>query len=317
MAVTGPRILYLGMDTLLSALPLRALLARGARVVGLVTPARERQTSGAALRRLAPPAAREASAHRALAPPSIARLAWEAAIPLFALARNASPAIWQELSPLAPDLIVVSCYPSRLPRELLALPALGALNVHPSLLPENRGPAPLFWTFRDASGHEPIRTGVTVHQMTGAVDAGPIVLQEALVLPDGLTSAELEPRLAALAADLLPRAITGLVSGALEPRPQDERRATAHAWPAGDDFVITTNRPARWAFNVIRGCGGWGAPLLLRTAGRTFLVTSAVGYEAHDSIPHGTEYADGVLQAQCTPGVVTVTATPCDPASPD
>lgn len=301
------RILYFGLDGLLSALPLRALLNAGARVVGVVTPSTAHPADTVTWREVVPPAAPDLPRCRALAPPGIAQLAWSAGVPLLATGRLGADATVAALAALAPELIVVSCFSLRLPPALLALPVLGALNVHPSLLPENRGPAPLFWTFRDATGDAPLRTGVTIHQLTDKLDAGPIVLQEALLLPDGLTTAELEPRLAALAAELVPRAIAGSIDGSLRPRPQDEARATAHSWPAADDFTIGTGRPARWAFNAIRGATGWGAPIRLRVAGSTFVVTGAVGYEPDATLLHPAEWANGILRVRCEPGVLAVT----------
>lgn len=307
MTPTTPRILYFGMDGLLSALPLRALLTAGARVVAVVTPSTAHPAATASLRELPPPGTPDLPRRRALAPPGIAQLAWSAGIPLLAATRLGASTTLRALAALVPELIVVSCFTQRLPPALLALPALGALNVHPSLLPENRGPAPLFWTFRDATGDGPLRTGVTIHHLTDKLDAGPIVIQEALLLPDGLTTAELEPRLAALAAALVPRAIAGLIDGSLQPQPQDEARTTAHSWPAADDFTIATDRPARWAFNAIRGATGWGAPIRLIVAGATHVVTGAVGYEPDATLPHPAEWANGILRVRCEPGVLAVT----------
>lgn len=316
MTPVTPRILYFGMDGLLSALPLRALLTAGARVVAVVTPSTAHAAVPPTVRQLEPPAAADPPRGRPLAPPGVAQLAWSAGIPLLAATRLNAGATLRALAALGPELIVVSCFSLRLPPALLALPALGALNVHPSLLPENRGPAPLFWTFRDATGDGPIRAGVTIHQLTCALDAGPIVIQEALLLPDGLTAAELEPRLAALAAELIPPAIAGLVDGSLQPEPQDEAGATAHSWPTADDFTIGTNRPARWAFNAIRGASGWGAPLRLHVAGASYVVTGAVGYDPDATLSHPAEWAGGILRVRCEPGVLMVTVKECDAPVP-
>lgn len=72
----------------------------------------------------------------------------------------------------APDLIVSYSYRWLVPAEVLALPPLGAYNLHPSYLPWGRGAHPVFWAIRDG---EP--TGATIHRMTPALDRGPILSQ--------------------------------------------------------------------------------------------------------------------------------------------
>src|SRR5579872_865563 len=76
------------------------------------------------------------------------RFAQSRAIPLYEVRRLADPLTVTTLAAHEPDLICVACYPSRIPRAVLDIPRLGCLNVHPSLLPDNRGPSPLFWVFR-------------------------------------------------------------------------------------------------------------------------------------------------------------------------
>src|SRR5204862_1767507 len=100
-------------------------------------------------------------------------------------------------------IICVACFSQRIPRIILDLPRLGCLNVHPSLLPANRGPVPLFWTFRE--GHQ--QTGVTIHLMNEGMDTGDILAQEPIEVPSGISYAQLELQCATLGGKLLARTV--------------------------------------------------------------------------------------------------------------
>jgi methionyl-tRNA formyltransferase len=127
---------------------------------------------------------------------------------------------------LQPQVMAVACWPRLIPRSVRDLVGL-AVNVHPSLLPDNRGPAPVFWTVR--LGYK--RTGVTVHMLDDRADAGPILAQREVAIPAGLEAAELELQLAELGGKLLSEVVTDFARGRLHQRPQDESRATYHPPP--------------------------------------------------------------------------------------
>ncbi len=310
----APRVVYFGMFGVLSRAPLAALLDAGVDVRAVVVPPRgDDAPSGVAVRRLLPPAdfgARSRSLPELLRQ-TVVELAWERDIPVLEVGRLSGPGSREALDTLAglrPDLVAVSCFPSRFPPELLALPPLGCLNLHPSLLPANRGPDPLFWTFRE--GFE--RTGVTVHLMDGGLDSGPIVAQEGFELSDGLTASELELRCAALGGELLVEAVRGLAGGMVAPVPQDEARASVYGFPTPGDFVVTPDRPARWAFNFIRGTAGWGRPHVLDLGGdrgdrgARAAVAAARAYDPGAILGAPFLREGDELRAQCSPGVLTV-----------
>lgn len=125
------------------------------------------------------------------------------------------------LQQFCPDAIAIVIFPKRVPERLLATARLGAVNLHPSLLPRHRGPLPLFWTYY----HNDALTGLTVHQATELLDAGPIVLQESFPLARGCTNAQLMKDLSVRSGPLLVRAIAALEEG-MPPQLQDECQAT-------------------------------------------------------------------------------------------
>ena len=83
-----------------------------------------------------------------------------------------------------PDVLLVFGFNWRLPPDALAVPKVGAVNVHPSALPKYRGPSPVLWAIRNGDPY----LGLTVHRMTGRIDAGPVLAQlDDLPLPDQVT----------------------------------------------------------------------------------------------------------------------------------
>ena len=116
------------------------------------------------------------------------------------------------LTALQPDLLVVAAYGQILSRDVLAVPALGGINVHASLLPKYRGAAPIAW----AIYHGETTTGVTIIRMTTGLDAGDMLAQEALEFAPAETAGEAEARLAQIGARLAVQVVGQLAAGGVE-----------------------------------------------------------------------------------------------------
>ena len=114
------------------------------------------------------------------------------------------------------DLFVLASYGRILPEALLALPRLGSLNVHPSLLPKYRGATPIQSAIR--SGER--ETGVSIMLMDAGLDTGDVVLAQRVAIGESETYGELHDRLAETGAALLGRAIDLAAQGALAGAPQ-------------------------------------------------------------------------------------------------
>ncbi|MCX8050353.1 MAG: methionyl-tRNA formyltransferase [Chlorobi bacterium] len=153
----------------------------------------------------------------------------------------------EQLAALDADIFCVFAF-RILPRVLLGLPSL-AFNVHPSLLPKFRGPAPIAHTI--IAGE--LQTGVTTFVLSEKVDAGMILLQESLSISDGLTAGELAEILAPRCADLASRTIAAWMNGTLVPTPQDERLATAAPKLHPETAWIDWRRDCRTVRNWIHG----------------------------------------------------------------
>jgi methionyl-tRNA formyltransferase len=128
----------------------------------------------------------------------------------------------ERLRSIRPDLICVASFPWRISQEISTLAGLGAINVHPSLLPRHRGPLPLFWTY-----HADDRAaGVTVHHTSENFDAGDIILQESFPLPRAYPVAKLDGDVALRGARLMTSAVEALRRGQAARIAQDESAAT-------------------------------------------------------------------------------------------
>jgi methionyl-tRNA formyltransferase len=158
---------------------------------------------------------------------------------------------------LAPQMIIIVAYGQLLPPALLAIPALGCINVHASLLPKYRGAAPINW----ALIHGESVTGVTIMLLDETLDTGPIILQSKVSIDPADNANTLQERLAACGAETLLQALDGVQSGALQPVPQDHTQATYAPKLRKEDGVLVWNRSAVDIANLIRGVTPWPGAL--------------------------------------------------------
>jgi methionyl-tRNA formyltransferase len=200
---------------------------------------------------------------------------------------------------LAPAVACAACFPHRIPAPLLAIPRHGFLNVHPSLLPRYRGPAPVFWQLQAGE----TGTGVTVHWMDAGLDTGDLAVQCAAPLADGLRGPGIDLQLAAAGGALLAGVVDGQAAGQIERRPQPAG-GTYQPWPAPDDFALSVAWPARRIFNFVRGTSEWGRPYRLVVGDRTYWVTDVVAWAPDGNLDQPLVDDGKTLTVQCTPGWV-------------
>jgi len=127
-----------------------------------------------------------------------------------------------QLIELAPDLIVTSCFEKKIPKEILVIPKIASLNIHPSLLPKYRGPSPIFWQLKEGAE----KMGVTLHLMTMEFDAGDIVAQKRLDKLSFETFSDLKKALSLLAVDLLCEVLENIHHYVREAKAQDDSIST-------------------------------------------------------------------------------------------
>ena len=299
---SAPRALFLGMSGNFSPPSLLSLLESGIEVCAIVLPARERHTGQPTLRPLEKPAqARpmlpvlQSSLHN-----SIATIAWKHDIPVWEVASMSAAETIHLFTQYQPDILCVACFSLYIPRPILDIPRLGCLNVHPSLLPANRGPDPLFWTFHD--GHR--ETGVTIHRMDEGLDTGPIVAQEKIAVHDGITYAQLEAECAALGGKLLAQSLWQLYHGTATLTPQDESKSSYLPIPAEKDYVVVAaDWEARRVYNFICGVASRDQLVTLIAGDEPVQAANVISY-SHDAASSDTNGA--IARIRCKDGWVLV-----------
>ena len=185
-----------------------------------------------------------------------------------------------EVAASNPDLLVAVAYGKIFRPYFLDVFAHGGVNVHPSLLPELRGPAPIPAAI--LSGAE--RTGVTVQRLAAAVDAGDILAQRTVVLRPADTSASLAPRLARVGAELLREVVDAIAAGRESARPQVESAATWCGLLAKEQGRIDWRQPAAAIERAVRAYQPWPCAFTTWSGRRLTILTAAVaegGAAAH------------------------------------
>jgi len=192
-----------------------------------------------------------------LVPSPVKVAALEEDVPVMEPEPPSTPEFLAEMRRLAPDVGVVVAYGHLLKPELLAIPKRGMVNVHPSLLPELRGAAPVAWAILRGLD----KTGVTIMQMTAGLDSGPILHQLPHRIPTDISGGELSGHLAEMGAQALIEALALMEQNLVQPVPQDEARATYAPkitretaridWAASPDAVMRATlaldpKPGAW-----------------------------------------------------------------------
>ena len=222
---------------------LRALVGEGFDVVAVVTQ----------------PDAAQGRSRSTLIPPPVKVAAVAEELLVLQPAKPTDPAFLQRLRELEPQVGVVVAYGHILRPALLALPPRGMINVHPSLLPGLRGPAPVEWAL--IRGHE--MTGVTIMQLDAGMDSGPILHQIPHRIDPDVTAGELSAHLAEMGAQALIETLALLEQSDVPPQPvpQNEARATYAPKLTRETARIDWSKDARAISGLIRGLdprpGAW------------------------------------------------------------
>lgn len=209
-----------------------------------------------------------------------------------------------QLAALRPDLGVVAAYGRILPDALLALPPLGMINVHASLLPRYRGAAPVHRSVIAGDAE----TGVTIMRVVQELDAGPMIETATRRIDPDETSVEVERGLAELGAKILVGVVDRLADGPVTEIPQDHARATYAPKITRAEGSIDWSLPAAAIHNLVRGLQPW--PLVsvsldgVRCAIHTTSLLTAVPPGLNPAVPPGPND----VQTAAEPGTIVAAA---------
>ncbi|WP_313010005.1 bifunctional UDP-4-amino-4-deoxy-L-arabinose formyltransferase/UDP-glucuronic acid oxidase ArnA [Atlantibacter hermannii] len=233
---------------------------------------------------------------------SVARLAAEQGIPVFA-PDDVNHALWVErIQKMAPDMIFSFYYRVLLSEKILATARLGAYNLHGSLLPTYRGRAPLNWVLVNGESE----TGVTLHRMVARADAGDILAQERIAIADDDDAMSLHQKLVAGAKTLLASCLPTMKQGLIDGVKQDESRASVMPGRTPEDGRIEWSLPAKSIANLVRAVTDpW--PGAFGYVGTTkFIVWKAKAHDIVHTAKPGTALSINPLIIACGEGALEV-----------
>ncbi|WP_312665046.1 bifunctional UDP-4-amino-4-deoxy-L-arabinose formyltransferase/UDP-glucuronic acid oxidase ArnA [Pantoea sp. CTOTU49201] len=179
---------------------------------------------------------------------SVARLAAEQGIPVYAPEDVNHPLWVDRIKTMAPDYIFSFYYRALLNDSILNCAKLGAFNLHGSLLPKYRGRAPLNWVLVNGE----TETGVTLHRMVKRADAGDIVAQQRVAIDEQDNALTLHRKLVACATEVLNGALPAVKRGDIVTTPQNESEATVVGRRTPEDGRIKWEAPAQTVNNLVR-----------------------------------------------------------------
>lgn len=304
---TRPRFIFFGTANQLSLSAFNWLITGGAVPLAAVVTAEAAGRSGdAPLEQLYPaPSSSQLPLLNRYHETTLIQAAWSAVVPLFAVSKSGSQALGDMVARLRPEAACVVCFPRRLPLDLISLPPLGFLNVHPSVLPYHRGPAPLFWLFQQ---QDLSHRGVTVHKMDAGLDTGPVVRQEPIRFADGLDQVTIEHQCGQVGGRLLLEAMRLLSSGR-QASPQTGQ-GSYFPWPVPADFRLQPNWPALRAFNFMRATNAYQMPYLLMLAGQHYSLVEPLAVDPRGQQDMPMILEEDIAHIQFKPGILKARLAP-------
>nr|WP_245227923.1 formyltransferase family protein [Pedobacter petrophilus] len=193
----------------------------------------------------------------------------------------------------ATDLVFVFGFSKKIPDVLLQNHKLRFLNIHFSLLPAYRGPAPLFWQIKNGE----TATGITIHKMDSSFDGGPILYQEQFQLYPEESFGALNSRLSQLAVNVIRKALEKLNKNESQFVDQDESLSFSYPSVKREDLLIDwENQTAAEIMNLVNACNPIFSGAITFLNGQELAVVEvspAIINDVSNLEPGTIAYADG------------------------
>ncbi len=190
---------------------------------------------------------------RQTVPPPVKRAAGDLGCPVLQPESVRDEGFLRQVEALRPDVIVVIAFGKLLPSALIQLAPMGTVNVHGSLLPRYRGPAPIQWAIINGESE----TGVTTMLMDEGIDTGDILLVERSPILPTDTSQDLHDRLSISGARLIVKTLADASEGRLSPIHQDDGNASYAPMLKKADGRINWDQPPQRIDAFVRGMSPW------------------------------------------------------------
>lgn len=206
------------------------------------------------------------------------------------------------LHKLAPDLIFSFNYRRLIGDEILKLAALGAFNMHSSLLPAYRGRVPVHWAIINNEK----KSGATLHHMVQQFDAGDIVDQEEVSIGATETSKDVLEKATEAAKVVIARQLPSLLTGKAPHYPQDEKLASYYGARTPEDGLINWQQNAKDIFNLIRATTYPYPGAFTEKQGERFYIWWGAPVVIKHQHPPGKIISDNPLQIATSDGYLEV-----------
>ncbi|WP_043806955.1 methionyl-tRNA formyltransferase [Desulfatibacillum aliphaticivorans] len=278
------RIVFMGAPDF-AVLPLKKLHEQGYDVAAVVTQPDRPKGRG-----------------RKLAPPPVKEEAMRLGLPVLQPENPKTPEFISELAGFEADVFVVIAYGHILTKEVLALPKIMPINIHASILPAYRGPAPIQWSIINGDA----KTGVTAMRMDVGMDTGDVLSVAEVDIEDTDTSETLHDKLSQAGADLLINILDNLDS--ITPTPQEHDKATYARALSKADGEIRWEEPAFAIERLIRGVTPWPGAFTFLDGKRMRFLEARLWDEPTQAAP-GTVISStgGVFLVATGDGVLNIT----------
>lgn len=188
-----------------------------------------------------------------LTPPPVKVAALELGLPVHQPEKLTASGALDPIRAARPEAAAVVAFGHLLRPEALAIPPLGCINAHGSLLPKLRGAAPIAWAVINGDKV----SGVTTMLLDPGMDSGPMLLRREVTIAPDETAGSLHDKLAPVAAELLVETLAGIAAGTVTPTPQDGRQATIAPMLKKEDGRIDWTRTAVEIERRVRGLNPW------------------------------------------------------------
>lgn len=217
-------IVYIGSQGVLSNIPLRVLLQSGIHIKAIALLAETRQILENKPMSIADVKVGDEESLSSSA--SLLEIAHQYNVPVIELNDQLDQSV-DALASVEANVILMSCFPRRLPAEIFNFPKYGCYNLHPSILPAYRGPSPVHWQCE----HKVSESGVTVHRVNAEFDEGDIAIQKKIKTRLCVNKVELAYRLALLGGDAFIELLQAIEENTLKLVPQPEADASYYGFP--------------------------------------------------------------------------------------
>lgn len=285
------RIVFIGLNWPFTIRPLKAVVSRH-ELVGIAEP-QVPYSSPSYPRRFVHSvinAVQRSRAFRLISPPLsyLTKYADRYSVPYLHVAKKHHTTLYDFITDISPDLVCITGMPWLLPQRVLDIPRLGVINVHPSLLPNYRGPNPWFWQWHTMEKEG----GVTIHFVDAGEDTGDILSQATYPIALGMTYHKAVNVSTICAASLLVKTLADISAGNHIRIPQRHLSCPVRARRIrrGEALVDWQRWPLEKTWHILRGCPNWFD--LLPTA---CLRWSLFHWTVGDCVREATSHSPGAL----------------------